>query len=206
LSCPAGTPKQLPEGYQGLLLKPCGAGAKPGSSSSDTQQRSWQATGSFQQVTVWNHDTVPAASDWHMRCIDFLALADKVGARNQPRWQPAKSPYNRPDNSQQLLACRATCVVPHLRRRNTCLRVFADALAKTWWWCWPPAGGVLLLPMLTYCCCCCCLPVCSAGACSHRAITSGAGAAAHAAEAVAAACGAANMAAAAAAQGQHRGR
>jgi hypothetical protein len=76
--CLAGTAKQLPEGYQGLLLKPAG-GAKPGSSSSDTQQRSWQAVASFQQLTVWNHDNVPAASDWHMRCIDFLALADKVG-------------------------------------------------------------------------------------------------------------------------------
>ncbi|KAF6259160.1 ribonuclease H2 non-catalytic subunit-domain-containing protein [Scenedesmus sp. NREL 46B-D3] len=79
-----GTPQQLPEGYQGLLLKPCG-GAKQGgsSSSSDTQQRSWQALHSFQQMTVWNHDLVPASSDWHMRCIDFLALADKVGAIKQ---------------------------------------------------------------------------------------------------------------------------
>lgn len=75
--CPAGTPKQLPEGYQGLLLQPAG-GAKHGSSSSDTQQRSWKALQRFQQITVWNHDTLPAASDWHMRCIDFLALADKV--------------------------------------------------------------------------------------------------------------------------------
>jgi hypothetical protein len=74
---PAGTPKQLPEGYQGLLLKPCGSN-KQGSSSSDTQQRSWQALQSFTQMTVWNHDIVPASSDWHMRCIDFLALADKV--------------------------------------------------------------------------------------------------------------------------------
>jgi hypothetical protein len=76
-SSPAGTPKQLPEGYQGLLLKPCGS-QKQGSSSSDTQQRSWQALQSFTHMMVWNHDIVPASSDWHMRCIDFLALADKV--------------------------------------------------------------------------------------------------------------------------------
>uniref|UniRef100_A0A383V873 Uncharacterized protein n=1 Tax=Tetradesmus obliquus TaxID=3088 RepID=A0A383V873_TETOB len=78
-----GTPKQLPEGYQGLLLQPAG-GAKHGSSSSDTQQRSWKALQRFQQITVWNHDTLPAASDWHMRCIDFLALADKVHAPIDP--------------------------------------------------------------------------------------------------------------------------
>lgn len=69
--------KALPEGFQGLMLKPTGNSAS--NSTSDAQQRSWQAVGSFQDVILWGHDAPPAATDPAMRCIDWLALADKVG-------------------------------------------------------------------------------------------------------------------------------
>lgn len=70
-----GVTKDLPDGYHGLVLKPCGQRATAGS---DTEQRSWQTTLHFNQLTLWNHDLVPTATDWHNRCIDWLALADKV--------------------------------------------------------------------------------------------------------------------------------
>jgi hypothetical protein len=68
--------KPLPDGFQGLLLKPTGNSAS--NSTSDAQQRSWQAAGSFSELVLWGHDAAPAATDPHMRCIDWLALADKV--------------------------------------------------------------------------------------------------------------------------------
>lgn len=73
----AGVPKALPGGFQGLVLKPTGNAAS--NSTSDAQQRSWQAVGSFSELVLWGHDVAPAATDPHMRCIDWLALADKVG-------------------------------------------------------------------------------------------------------------------------------
>eukprot|EP00775_Hariotina_reticulata_P012855 gene12855-biopygen14742 len=71
-----GTQRPLPDGYEGLILKPCQSAA----AATDTEQRSWQALGQFQQLTVWNHDAVPASTDWHQRCLDWLLLADKVHA------------------------------------------------------------------------------------------------------------------------------
>jgi hypothetical protein len=70
----AGIQRPLPDGYEGFILKPC----KSATAATDTEQRSWQVTGSFQQVIVWNHDTVPVSTDWHHRCLDWLLLADKV--------------------------------------------------------------------------------------------------------------------------------
>lgn len=72
----AGCVKQLPDSFRGLVLQPdlsSGGG-------SDAEQRSWHATASFDRVMVWNHDTTPAVTDWHVRCIDWLSLADQVGA------------------------------------------------------------------------------------------------------------------------------
>lgn len=72
-----GTLKALPEGFQGLVLKPTGHNSSS-TSTSDAQQRSWQAVGRVMQLVLWGHDVAPAAADPHMRCIDWLALADHV--------------------------------------------------------------------------------------------------------------------------------
>lgn len=73
---PPGVTKALPDGFQGLVLKPTGNSAS--NSTSDTQQRSWQAVGGFSELVLWGHDAAPAATDPYMRCIDWLVLADKV--------------------------------------------------------------------------------------------------------------------------------
>eukprot|EP00878_Enallax_costatus_P012265 GHUV01012812.1.p1 GENE.GHUV01012812.1~~GHUV01012812.1.p1 ORF type:complete len:151 (+),score=40.55 GHUV01012812.1:651-1103(+) len=72
-----GAQRQLPDGYQGFILKPSGQTA---AAAADTEQRSWQTTQMFSQLTVWNHDLAPGATDWHNRCIDWLAVADKIQA------------------------------------------------------------------------------------------------------------------------------
>lgn len=73
--CCIGVERQLPDGYTGLVLKPCGPTA---TAAADTAQRSWQAARSFERLTLWNHDLTPTAADWHNRCIDWLTLADQV--------------------------------------------------------------------------------------------------------------------------------
>lgn len=72
-----GISKALPEGFQGLVLKRTGH-SSANTSTSDAQQRSWQAVGRVTQLVLWGHDVAPAAADPHMRCIDWLALADHV--------------------------------------------------------------------------------------------------------------------------------
>lgn len=67
-----GAQRELPDGYRGLLLRPLGGAC------ADTTQRSWAAAASFGCLTLWNHDSAPASSDWHNRCLDWLVLADKV--------------------------------------------------------------------------------------------------------------------------------
>ncbi|KAF8072388.1 hypothetical protein HT031_000047 [Scenedesmus sp. PABB004] len=72
--------------FRGRRLKAAGGLPRPGAAprgrrgGADTEQRSWQAVQQFRGLTLWNHDAPPAPSDWHARCIDWLALAEQVHA------------------------------------------------------------------------------------------------------------------------------
>ncbi|KAI8464824.1 MAG: ribonuclease H2 non-catalytic subunit-domain-containing protein [Monoraphidium minutum] len=70
-----GVTRQLPAGYAGVVVAP---GAPSADSSAD--ERPWCSAATFGGLTYWNHDAAPAASDWQARCLDWLALADKVHA------------------------------------------------------------------------------------------------------------------------------
>lgn len=95
--------RRLPEGFSGAVLSQTAPSA-----AARADEHAWVSTATFRSLTYWNHDAVPAASDWQARAIDWLVLADKVGAGNlgSPRTRtaaPCGSGFTRPLHCAQTI-------------------------------------------------------------------------------------------------------
>jgi ribonuclease H2 subunit C len=78
--CLKGAQLPLQPGYAGYLLE------KQPSAGDDTPER-WAATSKFDQMTYWNHDTVPTSADPVRRAMDWAGLSVQVN-RSPPPLQP----------------------------------------------------------------------------------------------------------------------
>lgn len=67
----------LPEGYTGFVLH------KDAAELDGEAGRRWQTTGSFRELSYWNHDTPSSAMDSAPRALEWLALSTAVS----PRWE-----------------------------------------------------------------------------------------------------------------------
>eukprot|EP01018_Ginkgo_biloba_P020144 Gb_11528 [translate_table: standard] len=53
-------------------------GSRKGSSLKEGGLDAWTATAAFQNITYWNHDTVPSESDTFNCCFHWFALANAL--------------------------------------------------------------------------------------------------------------------------------
>jgi len=67
-----GSVVSLPEGFSGAVLE-----KKEGSNATEATT-SYNATGTFDSFTYWNHDTAPVATDGVRRAMEWAALASHI--------------------------------------------------------------------------------------------------------------------------------
>ncbi|KAL2524468.1 Ribonuclease H2 [Abeliophyllum distichum] len=66
-----GTAVPLPDGYSGFILGKKSSEKKTNTETSDC----WEANAKFQNVTVWNHDSLPSNDDAFLRTFHWFAVA-----------------------------------------------------------------------------------------------------------------------------------
>jgi hypothetical protein len=78
--CLKGAQLPLPSGYTGYLVE------KQASSTTadDGAAERWAATSTFDQLTYWNHDTVPTSVDPVRRAVDWASLSTQVTQASYP--------------------------------------------------------------------------------------------------------------------------
>jgi ribonuclease H2 subunit C len=78
----AGTTLPIPESYCGFVLEKKNSKREMVSSKGSTSEKggldTWNATASFQNITYWNHDTIPSESDTFNCCFHWFAVADAI--------------------------------------------------------------------------------------------------------------------------------
>lgn len=67
-----GSVVSLPEGFSGAVLE------KREASDATEATTSYNATGTFNSFTYWNHDTAPVATDGVRRAMEWAALASHI--------------------------------------------------------------------------------------------------------------------------------
>ncbi|KAF6165718.1 hypothetical protein GIB67_012615 [Kingdonia uniflora] len=66
----------LPEGYKGFVLeKKINKGKRKATGNSE-ENNCWQTRAKFQNLTYWNHDTLPSNGDAFLRCFHWFSVAD----------------------------------------------------------------------------------------------------------------------------------
>ncbi|KAH9574481.1 hypothetical protein CY35_01G060000 [Sphagnum magellanicum] len=78
-----GSTLTIPDGYQGFVMNKephQSSGRRKGTDScSKTQEYDeWEAKSAFQQLTYWNHDTLPSSADPLHLCFDWLPLSAAI--------------------------------------------------------------------------------------------------------------------------------
>lgn len=90
----AGAKVALPDGYVCVALEQQPMQRAAGGEDCDMQDQEgakhWKAAHTYESVTLWGHDQVPAKGEPAQRCIEFLRLAQKVrrGARDWLEGRP----------------------------------------------------------------------------------------------------------------------
>ncbi|EES06339.1 hypothetical protein BDA96_04G060000 [Sorghum bicolor] len=62
----------LPDGYRGYVLE------KKRGQNSDVEVSNFVSRAEFQNITYWNHDTMPSAEDSLPRCFHWLTVANAM--------------------------------------------------------------------------------------------------------------------------------
>ena len=76
--CMRGCELNLPEGYSGVVLE------RRHQKSDEISTHSWQAVGTFDAFSYWNHDRHPVNSDGIQRVMEWAALASAIHKPLEP--------------------------------------------------------------------------------------------------------------------------
>jgi len=79
--CLKGAQLPLQAGYTGYVVEK----QPPSSTGDDAAPERWKATSTFDQLTYWNHETVPTSVDPVRRAVDWAGLSVQV---SQPQPVP----------------------------------------------------------------------------------------------------------------------
>lgn len=71
--CLKGAQLPLQSGYTGYVVE-----KQPSSTGDDAAPERWAVTSTFDQLTYWNHDTVPTSVDPVRRAVDWAGLSEQV--------------------------------------------------------------------------------------------------------------------------------
>lgn len=76
----AGTTLPIPENYRGFVLEKKNSKREMVSTKGSEKAGldTWNATASFQNITYWNHDTIPSESDTFNCCFHWFAVANAI--------------------------------------------------------------------------------------------------------------------------------
>lgn len=78
-----GTTMPLPQGYSGFVIGKKKLGKRKASDKSEEDSGSWETNAKFQNVTFWNHDSLPSQDDAFLRSFHWLAVAKAAEASNK---------------------------------------------------------------------------------------------------------------------------
>lgn len=68
-----GTTLPLPHNYSGFVL-----GKKNSAKKSDESSNSWETSATFNDITYWNHDSVPSNNDDFSRAFHWIPVAEAL--------------------------------------------------------------------------------------------------------------------------------
>ncbi|KAJ6889182.1 exocyst complex component EXO84C-like [Populus alba x Populus x berolinensis] len=68
----------IPDGYSGFVIGKKSPGKRKASDMSEQNSNTWEITAKFENITYWNHDSLPSKVDAFVRSLHWLSVAEAL--------------------------------------------------------------------------------------------------------------------------------
>ncbi|RQO98622.2 hypothetical protein POPTR_012G120220v4 [Populus trichocarpa] len=68
----------IPNGYSGFVIGKKSLGKRKSSDMSEQNSNTWEITAKFENITYWNHDSLPSKVDAFVRSLHWLSVAEAL--------------------------------------------------------------------------------------------------------------------------------